>query len=210
MTSENLQLVRALEERCFNAWPTLRTQLVDGWIFRLADGHTRRANSASPLHVSSLSATTLSDVVQRTFQAAGLPPVIRITPLAPVALGRELAALGWQEDDPSLGLYAAQISGAAAQAGLLLEHAVTAEWIGEAMRAYGHGEAGAQALRRMLDNASLPTVYATLQHKGRAIGWGMAAAERGMVGIYDLVIDPAKRGQGFARKLVAGLLHPSG
>ena len=207
MGQENLELVRALEERCFNAWPTLRTQLVDGWIFRLADGHTRRANSASPVHASSLSAAELSRLVQATFHRAGLKPVIRLTPLAPSALGRELAGLGWQEDDPSLGLYAPQIRGAVAQGDLLLENRVTEDWINEAMRAYGHGEAGAQALRRMLDNGSIPTIYATLWHEGRAVGWGMAATERGMVGSYDLVIDPALRGQGFGRRLVAGLLH---
>ena len=32
----DIDLVRALEQRCFNAWPTLRTLHVDGWVLRLA------------------------------------------------------------------------------------------------------------------------------------------------------------------------------
>jgi len=206
MDKVDIELVRALEQRCFNGWPTLRTVLADGWVLRLADGHTRRANSASALYPSAMSAVELSEFVKAQFKAANLPPVIRLTPLAPHRLAQELAALGWSEDDPSLGLYAPKIIGAA-DLGLSTEPRASDEWIAAAMHSYGYGDAGAKALRRMLDNLAVPAAFATIYDAGKPVGWGLAVAERGMVGLYDLVIAPEKRGAGLGRKLVAGLLH---
>src|SRR5262245_18915071 len=38
------------EYACLNAWPSLSNVIHDGWMVRLADGLTRRANSVNPLH----------------------------------------------------------------------------------------------------------------------------------------------------------------
>ena len=42
-------LVRALEERAFNAWPAHQTVFHRGWVFRLSGGYTKRANSVNAL-----------------------------------------------------------------------------------------------------------------------------------------------------------------
>src|ERR1700761_4146798 len=104
MPGTDLDLVRALEERGFNSWPALRTMLVDGWVVRLSDGHTRRANSASPLFPSRLAPDALIAAIEPLFQAASLRPVFRITPLADPGVERRLIENGWRDDDPSLGM----------------------------------------------------------------------------------------------------------
>ena len=45
-------LHRRLEEVAMNAWPSLQQMLFDGWIVRLAQGYTKRANSVNPLFES--------------------------------------------------------------------------------------------------------------------------------------------------------------
>src|SRR5256885_5305371 len=42
---------------------------------------------------------------------------------------------------------------------------------------------------------------------GEVVGFGLAVVERGCVGLYDIVITPALRGQGLGRALVHGLMH---
>jgi ribosomal protein S18 acetylase RimI-like enzyme len=44
--------IRALEQAAAGAWPGTEQQWVGGWFARAAGGHTSRANSAVPLHMS--------------------------------------------------------------------------------------------------------------------------------------------------------------
>lgn len=201
----DIELVRALEQRCFNAWPTLRTLHVDGWVLRLADGHTRRANSASALYTSGLTAESLSAIVKQQFQKAGLQPTIRITPLAGEKIAAGLHKLGWREDDASLGLYAPEFRAQMPEE-VLVEPVASEAWLCGAMSAYGYGEAGVSALRRTLAHLILPAGFITLHQDGVPAAWALAVYERGMVGIYDLVISPQFRQRGLGRKLSSACL----
>ncbi|HXW20121.1 MAG TPA: GNAT family N-acetyltransferase [Roseiarcus sp.] len=206
MTKVDLDLVRAIEERGFNSWPALRTILFDGWVIRLSDGHTRRANSASPLAASRLGPDALIDAVEPLFRAANLRPIFRITPLADPAVERRLLARGWRDDDPSLGMFARDPDGAA-DAAVRFEPAVSEAWIAGATAAYGHGERGASALRRLLPLIVPPATFATLiGADGQPLAYGLAVAERGMVGFHDVVVAPSARGRGLGRRLVAALI----
>ncbi len=200
-----LDLVRAIEERGFNSWPALRTALVDGWVVRLSDGHTRRANSASPFAASRLAPAALIAAIEPLFRQAGLRPVFRITPLADASVEKRLVADGWRDDDPSLGMFAAEPLGAPDPA-VTFEPQASETWIEAAMAAYGHGEKGAAALRRLLPLIALPVAFATLIEDGEPLAFGLAVAERGMVGFHDIVVAPKARGRGLGRRLVAALI----
>ncbi|MDR2374804.1 MAG: hypothetical protein LBD96_00015 [Treponema sp.] len=44
----------AIEELSMNAWLSLQTLVYDGWIIRLANGYTKRANSVNPIYPSKI------------------------------------------------------------------------------------------------------------------------------------------------------------
>ncbi|MBM6579656.1 hypothetical protein ILT44_05645 [Microvirga sp. BT689] len=50
----DIRLAKRIEEACLNGWPALREVVFDGWLIRLADGHTRRANSVNLLSSGTL------------------------------------------------------------------------------------------------------------------------------------------------------------
>jgi N-acetylglutamate synthase len=202
----DLDLIRGLEERCFNAWPTLRTLHMGGWVLRLADGHTRRANSASPLHDSTLSADEIIASVVRLYREAELTPLFRTTPLAPEGFDEKLEAEGWREDDVAWGMMCDDIAACHLSPDVTLEAKPSEAWMRDAMIAYGFGEAGERALRRILAQLAMPGAFATVYEEDKAVAWGLAVYERGYVGLYDLVVAPEARGKGVGRRLVSSLI----
>ena len=53
-STNNLELVARLEEAALNGLPTLQTEFYDGWIVRMSEGYSRRANCVVPLYESTI------------------------------------------------------------------------------------------------------------------------------------------------------------
>lgn len=51
-STNNSELVARLEEAALNGLPALQTEFYDGWIVRMAEGYSRRANCVVPLYES--------------------------------------------------------------------------------------------------------------------------------------------------------------
>ena len=199
-------LIRALEERCFNAWPAETSLLMDGWLVRCGDGFTGRANSASPLSPQSLPDDALIEAVRARFSAAGLKPTFRLTPLAPPHCAEHLTARGFAADKPSLVLHLPEIAAAAPDPRAEVTLVPTPDWIAGATHSYGDRADTLPALTKLLARMSLPAGYVTLRVDGVGAAYGLAVAERGMVGLFDLSVAPAHRRAGLGRALTDALL----
>ena len=202
----DLNLIRALEERCFNAWPAETSLLMDGWLVRCGDGFTGRANSASPLCPQALPGDALIESVSARFSAAGLKPTFRLTPLAPPDCAAHLTARGFTADKPSLVLHLPDLSVAAPDPHAEVTLAPTPDWIAGATHSYGGRPETLPALIKLLARMSLPGGFVTLRVDGVGVAYGLAVAERGMVGLYDLSVAPGHRRGGLGRTLVGSLL----
>jgi N-acetylglutamate synthase len=196
--------IAAIEERALNAWPGLQTLVVDGWLLRLAGGFTKRANSANPLAPGGRFDVVLAEA-EALYARQGLPAIFRLNPLAPPEADAILADRGYQLFDPSL-VMTAPLNRIDDDPRVELAPYPDADWLAGFARANGvprHLQAAHDALVRAI---ACPAAFATL-HDGRAsAGYGLAVAERGMVGLFDIVVSPAARGCGLGRALTARLL----
>jgi len=202
-------LIRALEERAFNAWPARQTVFHRGWVFRLSGGYTKRANSINALLPGS-SFDGVREAATALYARHGLPAVFRISPLAPAEADRELAEAGYQHFEPSLVLHRPLALGAAGKTdgSTLIGTNPTGAWL-EGFAAANSVPLHHHALHNsMLDHIAHPAAFA-LQHnaQGQPVGFGLAVLERGAVGLYDLAVAPEHRGGGRGRALVQALLH---
>jgi N-acetylglutamate synthase len=210
-TATDISLARDLEERLFNAWPALQTVHVDGWLLRMAGGHTKRSNAASQLHPSTLPAEELIRAVKTTYRRAGIEPMVRITPLSTPGTDAALEAAGWTFYDPTLVMTASlkervKLEGAGTASVVMAEEPSEA-WIEGAAAAYELADWQRDMLAAIVSNIRVEAAFTTVYVDKQPLGYGIAVAERGYVGLYDLAVSPAARGSGVGARMVTSLLH---
>jgi GNAT superfamily N-acetyltransferase len=197
--------ILAIERRALNAWPALENQTVGGWSLRAAGGWTKRANSANALAPSGAFATVKARA--ETFYAdRGLPAIFRITPLAPPDADAALAAAGYTRFDPSLVLTMPLAPGLGDDR-VRIEQAPTEAWLGAYAAANGLPVGMRSTHDAIVGAIAMPAAFASCETEGRAVAFGLAVLEGGMIGLFDIVTLPAERGRGFGRAVTGALLE---
>lgn len=201
-----------LEELSLNAWPARQTVYYDGWVLRFADGYTRRANSVNPLYPSSLPLPEKIAHCERVYASQGLRTVFKLTPAVHlVELDHALAERGYREEAPT-SVQTLDLDGDAplAPAGTSAAGAVPCErdeWLRIFARLSNAEDRNMAIMADLLAAVVPPVCYLTLACDGAVIAAGLAVAERGHIGLFDVVTATHARNRGFGRLLVAGLLR---
>lgn len=196
--------IRLLEERGFNAWPALQTLAIGGWLLRLSGGHTIRANSINAL-VPSIPFQEIRLAAEALFARHDLPATFRLSPLASEEDDAALHEAGYLLMNPSL-VMTATIESSRSPEAVRIAEAPGPDWL--------HGFAQAAALdetHQPLHNAmiaaiALPTVFAAVQKNGKPVAFGLGVHERGMIGVFDVVVAQDHRKRGHGRSITQALL----
>ena len=199
--------VRKFEEHLLNSWPSQRTVMCNGWIFRRANGYTKRANSACAVAAQRVFSSTL-DHAETFYASFGSATIFRMTPLAGAEPDRMLENRGYRVVDETI-VKTTPLSGAYARdPSVQIGSACSDIWETGYADAHALDEGQRQAHRAILDGiAPLPTAFAQVHDGDRAIAFGLGVIERGSLGLFDIVTVPDARRKGAARKLVAGLMN---
>ena len=207
-------LVRA-EDAGLNASAPPQQLWLDGWLVRFSPGKAKRARCINALASGRLSVVHKLARAEGVFAAAQLPMVVRITPFTrPAGLDGELAARGFGAIDDTRVMIAPRLSHLQPPAlpnlpgGLtwaVIGHAAMAEAVG-ALRGSPLAQRAAHAERL----ASSPVPFTALAIKreddGALLACGQSASEGDLVGLYDVFVSVAMRGQGLANALCTKLL----
>ena len=199
--------LQALEERALNAWPAPQTHLLAGWALRFAGGYTKRANSANALHAGAAPVEAILPEVEALYARHGLPPLFRLSPLAPTASDAALAAAGYRRLDPTLVLTRPVAAGkATVPPDIEIAPQPSAAWLNGFAAANGVPSARQALHDRILSGIVPQAGFLTLTLAAEPIGYGLGVLERGALGIFDIVVAPEHRRRGYGQRVTAALL----
>lgn len=206
------QLKWAVEGASLRAWPGLEQHFVMGWEARLAGGHTKRANSASPWPPTVMCQERI-DACEALYASAGQPAIFKLPDMLDPGVDEVLAARGYTKADPTVVMIrdaaAPRDAGAPPAASMR-----PADWL--ASWAACHGAGVPPVLHRMilemfLDNA----IFACRGEPGEPGCCGLAVVDdlpdsrrKGpkLMGLFDVATRHDARRLGHATALVRGLL----
>lgn len=206
--SADFDLIGSLEERAFNAWPAQKSALCGGWLLRLSEGYTKRANSANALRPA-VAFNETQQVVENFYARHGLPAIFRLSPLAGDEPDRALDLAGYRKIDRTLVMTASLATSTQALTthDVMIESAASDAWSAGIAEANGIPSASQATHDRMLAAITMPAAFATLIENETPVAYGLAVAENGIVGLFDIVVAPDARRRGVATKLVTALLE---
>lgn len=198
----------ALERAFSAAWPALETLEDGNWVAGFSRGYTRRANSIQSFApTDDVAPERRLDALVAAYDARGIEPCFRVTPLAGTATFEALCAAGWRAFGQSLVLDR-PIGLTSGPDGDALIHAPDdAGFLAIQARLKGLDDAGSANLKAIVDRVQLPAAGLVLQGADGAPAASMLCIVSDGIGVLlNVVTDPAQRRQGLAGRLLATAL----
>ncbi len=198
-----------LEELALNAYPAYQTIYYDGWILRFTDGFTRRANSIQPLYKSTLPVDEKISYCEALYASRGLRTVFKLTDVQhPTSLEAALEKRGYKVEGET-HIQTASLDAAPAPSGdawAVLDTYMTPIWLDEFTRLRPLLAEDRDTFTRLQLQIAPRCGYVRLVVDGITTGLAMGVIERGWLGIYDVIVNPTRRGQGYGRQTMLYLM----
>jgi ribosomal protein S18 acetylase RimI-like enzyme len=208
-TQADPRLVCRLEAHAIDAWPATVSERVDGgWVLRATPGLDRGRSNHALTPCRPLIPSEIPDAIARVESFAarhGIPAGIQVSPLSlHDALTSELDRRGWGTRWPVLVL-AAPVGGAGGELVLDVADRATPDWLASWARCEPGRDVEAHA-RTVFARLSGRAAFARLEDDAAV---GIAVESDGLVGLFCLAVDPARRREGLGTGLVRALLARS-
>lgn len=202
----DIALYRRIEEASLNSWPAMHQVLLDGWVLRFSGGFTKRSNSIIPLYPSLQS--NIEDKVaycEHLYTREKLRTLFRITSLEDDAnLDDLLEKRSYEHVDPTLVMHR-PIS-------KLIETPndfrilSLQDWLRAYCTLSGIPHATSRVQAVLLKSIRTDAIFGVTMNGDMVVACGLAVIEKDLVGLFDIVTDPAQRRRGYGSTIVESLL----
>jgi N-acetylglutamate synthase len=200
-----------VEEACLNAWPALQEIHYDGWLMRFADGHTRRVNSVNVLRDGALPLAEKIAYCEALYRRHSLRPYFRILSTANPELEDALGARGYAPEDETRTVFMDFDEYPPPSPFMPVEldpYGPSAAWLSAYARIHAQEPHDSVTLERILNQLTLPGVYAAVRDaQGRIVSIAKGAVHDGIGCLNMVATDPAARRLGYSRACVTAVLQ---
>lgn len=202
--------IRFLEELSLNAWPAPQTIYDDGWVVRFGEGYTRRANSVNPLYPTYSNLDGHIRRCEHWYRARKQDVVFKMTPLVlPKDLDKVLTRQGYKEEAVSSvqTVDLSQIPAPDSSQKVVLTHELSDEWLDLFCQLRGIDKKYTGIMRQIKSRIAPARTFAILYADQKPAAMGLAVAERGYVGLFDITTHEDMRNRGLGEQLTLSLLQ---
>jgi len=195
-----------VEAACFNAFPSLKQVILEGWLLRFSKGVSRRANSANPLHAAFARPDAVIDQIETVYGRQNQPTIFRVPSFVAEAIDDSLGGRGYTKEGETCVLYGAMDGVAAApDSSVELSADPSAEWLAAMSQLQGHSDAQREVYRGIVEAITVPVAFAGLRIDGRLAALAYGAVSDGLLVYESVITDPARRRQGLAWRLISSI-----
>lgn len=188
------------------AWPAAQQLLFDGWVARLSDGYTKRANSALMLYpqAESFSSETI-ERIEWLYRSQSLPVIFRLLSFTtPDGFADELASRGYRSADPTI------VMARTLDSSLDIEQTAREmnleTWIAAHASMNGLSLSILPSHRAILDRIPGTLACAGLFEGDNLTACELSVVDGSLTGLFDIVTDPNHRRKGYGAQLVRAML----
>ena len=172
---------------------------------RFSSGYTKRANSINALEPKLEFNQNLKDELEAPYRQRGLPPVWRLTPLAPPEVDAFLADAGYRRIDESLVQRSALRRPFVLDPEVRIDPEPSTAWLAGFAELSPVAPAHRATMTRMLRSIAAPVGFARVEDGGRPIAFALGVVDGNHVGLFDVLVAARARRRGLARRLTESI-----
>ena len=204
--------VLLFQEISANAWPALNFIFLNGWVVRLGDGYTRRANSVMPINYTGENVESDILTVEELYSLFNLPVVFQIPDYsAPTNLKKLLLERDYVEFDESL-LMAEEIPKLSPieineSFSYEIETGSSEEWFSEFQKLTNRSDEAKLKNQKIIDRIPFQKAFLIARDGQKVVGLCLGVLEREYIGIYDMIVSSDHRRLGIGQSILAHLIE---
>jgi ribosomal protein S18 acetylase RimI-like enzyme len=202
-------LMQMLDELAANAWPALVSQQLEGWRMRATNNVTRRANSVLT-NGSMPSYDGWLEEITDFYRRRSLPVRFQVSDASPRELDPLLDELDYAVEGGSSVQTArcAEVlerSSPLAECDIVAHDSLEDTWLDSFLEVEGIGEEKREVYRLIMSRMGPRSRYVQMCMGGKVVGIGMAVAERGWSGLFNIATSAEYRRRGIGGQVVRSL-----
>jgi GNAT superfamily N-acetyltransferase len=196
---------RRMERAHVLAWPALRTEVIDGWLWRSSGGGSQRANSVSTVDFTGTDLEAAIGRVEALYREAGTPARFQtFDHSAPPGLVDALAARGFHESEATTTMFK-RIEPVEAVPDMVVRDHAWDEWRTAYLDEITESRRAVNAL--ILDRVPAPRAFFGCMRDGRVVSTALAVVGFGCVVVECVTTRADARRQGLAAATMRALAH---
>jgi N-acetylglutamate synthase len=202
--------IKVIEEALLNSIPAQQTILLDGWILRLNQNYTYRANCVCPLnYTNDINVAEKIKTCEELFYRNKLPSVFKVTPVLQENLSDILLSLNYQNvKTVNVMRFALDDSIKDLKSEVNYSEIPGEEWLTASAKLTGITSPDLISVHCLgFKNIAVRSVFVKAVRNGKIVGIGYGTVERGYIGIYDLHVDSNYRKQGLGTAICNTIIN---